>query len=301
MTTQSNPPLVPQTLLPEVTRKEVVFTLTPQRVHDIALQNWLYGHFFVTEGYPVPVVFATPMDAFSEFGRLWAAGDSNPFKYLLDLKDKEGNALYEPYPANVRYPLISVKRSSFVYRTTQSYGIHNYRRISYPSVSSNLTQSDLGNVTQAGMPTGWDFKYQVEHWCTRPDTQSVFVHNLMRALSHSGGIPQAFICVIQPPVYGPQMCRLYMDGNIENITEDEPADRQVVYRTSVNLTLEGYSVDIDTKTLPAMWQITMGTSTVSKDSIGQIYGPDVVVTEDYRDNPAGSVFATLPNLPPAQQ
>ena len=128
LTPSQTPVLLPTKPLPEVQRGDLLdYTISPMRVHEVALQRWLYDNFFVMAGYPIPVVFSTPMDAFAEFQRLWQGkGEKNPFKFLLDAKDVNGNALYEPYPANIRYPLISVSRTGFVYRTTQSYGIHRF-------------------------------------------------------------------------------------------------------------------------------------------------------------------------------
>ena len=81
---------IPHELLPVTRRHSDDLHLTAMRVHEVALQAWCYRHFYVAEGYPVPVVFAWPMDAFGEFNKLWQSQNSNPFAYLLNLKDSEG-------------------------------------------------------------------------------------------------------------------------------------------------------------------------------------------------------------------
>ena len=198
---------LPRQLLPQKNVRQVTMDVTEGRVHELALQNWFYRNFFVMEGYPVPVVFATPMDAFSVFANLWKA-EHNPFKYLLDAKDCEGTPLYEPYPSPVRYPLISVKKLGWTPRINQSYGIHRWRHMGYPTTSTvnavkpgevgGLTQNDLGNVMTSTMPTAWDFRYQIDHFCTRPDTQAIFVHRVMRTMVIAGGAMQTWIRVVYP-------------------------------------------------------------------------------------------------------
>ena len=66
--------------------------LTGMRVHELALARWLHQNFQTRPGYPTPVVFATPMDAFAEFDRLFASAN-NPFAYLL--KDVNGKKIGE--------------------------------------------------------------------------------------------------------------------------------------------------------------------------------------------------------------
>ena len=75
-------------------------TGTSMRYHELALQRWLNRVFQVREGYAIPVVFTSPMDAFSQFRQLWSR-DNNPFNYLLDLKDANGTPLYEPFPSPI--------------------------------------------------------------------------------------------------------------------------------------------------------------------------------------------------------
>jgi hypothetical protein len=140
------------------------------RYHELALQHWLNRKFFVREGYPIPVVFATPMDAFGQFNKLWSQSN-NPFQYLLDAKDEKGTPLYLPYPNPVRYPLLSVYRKGWRYRSYQNFSIHRHRHINWPSVSTieeGLGKCELGNVMTSKMPLAYDYRFQLNHFSTPP-------------------------------------------------------------------------------------------------------------------------------------
>lgn len=243
---------------------------TSMRYHELALRLWLYQTFFVREGYPVPVVFTSPMDAFASFSRLWAE-DKNPFQYLLELKDEHGTPLYEPHPAPVRYPLISVHRKGFRYRQYQNFSIHNWQHVNWPTVSdevgvvsgkeqqgTDLTRCDLGNVTVSRRPQAWDYRFQVDHWCMRPDTQAFFVERLIKQMWRTGGTPQTWI-VVSYPGYGDMLVRMFIEGDIENATPEEPEEgKNVEFRTTFTLVLEGFSMDIDFKIVPALWTLITG-------------------------------------------
>lgn len=294
------PLLLPRELLPQTQRRGVTSDITAGRVHELAIQKWFYSHFFVSEGYPVPLVFATPMDAFSVAAELWKA-PNNPFKYLLDAKDANGTPLYEPYPANIRYPIISVKRLGWNPRINQSYGIHRYRHAGYPTVNKDVKQNDLGNVIVTRMPVAWDFRYQIDHFCTRPDTQAIFIQTVMRSIVWAAGAIQTWIPVVYPGYFGTghPMCRLYLDGNIENATPDEPSDAQVEFRTSFTLVLEGYSPDLDQVLWPTLWREIVGANPVSPEDLNTLFAnPEVVIDEDLREHNENAVFKTLPDLPP---
>src|SRR3974390_3038558 len=90
--------------------------VTSMRYHELALAAWLNQKFILRQGYPIPVVFASPMDAFTKLQNLWKL-EKNPFSYLFNLVDDKGTPLYEPYPAVPRYPLLSVMRKGWKYRT----------------------------------------------------------------------------------------------------------------------------------------------------------------------------------------
>ena len=244
------------------------------RYHELALQGWLNKLFFVRFGYSVPVVFAAPLDAFSQFQNLWSQ-DNNPFKYLFDLKDANGTPLYEPFPSPMRYPIISVYRKGWKYRAYQNFSIHRWRQINWPTVSdtgttiygitqngTELGRCDLGNVTTSRMPMAWDYRFQIDHFCNRPDTQAFYIEQLMREFWRTGGTPQTWIRVHYPG-WGPRLVRLYIDGEIESLTPEEPeADKYVEFRTSFTVVVEGFDVDLDYVVYPAVWELVYGQTTI---------------------------------------
>lgn len=234
------------------------------RYHELALQRWFYSTFFVQTGYPIPVVFGTPMDAFGEFSKLWKK-DKSPFTYLFDLKDSSGTPIYEPYPSTLRYPLISVLRKNWKYRAEQSYGVHQFRHMNWPTVDRDVGKCDLGYVTTSFRPNAWDYSFQVDHFCMRPDTQAYFIETLMRSFVVGGGSPQTWM-TIHFPVLGLQRIRMYIDGNIENSTKEEPENQtNMEFRTTFTLCVEGYSVDQDVKFVPTLWNLLLRSSGESAD------------------------------------
>ena len=278
------------------------------RYHELALQRWLNSWAFVREGYPMPVVFASPLDAFSQFGQLWAR-ENNPFAYLLDMKDEQGKPLYEPHPSPIRYPLISVARKGWRYRTSQNYSIHRWRHINWPTISDSgtavpgkeqlgtgLVKQDLAEVTTARMPMAWDYTFQIDHFCNRPDSQAFFIDGLMRQMWRTGGTPQTWIKVPYPG-YGDMLVRLYFDGNIQNLTPDEPANGSYTeFRTGILVTVEGYDVDVRYKVYPAFWTLVLNNGApVDPDALNVGFSTDLRETGEnptleYRDDvpPAGT-------------
>jgi hypothetical protein len=242
---------------------------TSVRYHELWLLHFLNNLFYVRLGYPVPVVFTSPMDAFANFQQLWASAN-NPFAYLLHLKDAEGNAIYQPYPQPVRYPIISVYRKGWKYRPYQNFSIHRMRHINWPTVSdtgpllagkvqvgTGLRKIDLGNVTTSRWPMAWDYRFQIDHFCMRPDTQSFFMEQLMREFWRTGGKPQTWL-PIHYPGWGKRLVRLYLEGDIENLTPEEPEDEHnVEFRTSITIVIEGFDVDLYYKTYPAFWTLVV--------------------------------------------
>jgi hypothetical protein len=256
---------------------------TSMRYHELAVQRWLNRLFVVREGYPVPVVFATPMDAFSQFTRLWSDA-SNPFSYLLTAVNENGTPLYQPYPAPVRYPLLSVYRKNFKYRVYQNFSIHNFRHINWPTVSPNVDRCELGNVTTSRMPMSWDYRYQIDFFCNRPDTQAFFIERIMREFYKTGGTPQTWI-LVNYPAWGQQLVRVYIDGEIENATPEEPeADKNVEFRTTLNVVVEGFSVDLDFQIYPALWQIVIGSGSVDPVTLENAFNPIVEIDVRLGDN-----------------
>lgn len=240
---------------------------TSMRYHELWLQRWLYSRFFVREGYPIPVVFSTPMDAFSHFKQLWA-DEQNPFAYLLNLKDANGTPLYEPHPSPVRYPLISVMRKGLRFRSYQNFSIHNWKHINWPTISDeggtvpgkpeqigvDLKKCDLAHVTTSRMPMAFDYKFQIDHFCLRPDTQAFYLERLINQFWRSGGGMQSWMD-IEYPGWGTQYIRIYVDGEIDQSVPEEYQDKNVEFRTSYNLVVEGFSVDVNYAIKPAVWML----------------------------------------------
>lgn len=242
---------------------------TSMRLHELALQRWLNATFDVISGYPVPVVFSTPMDAYGEYTRLWQDAD-NPFRYLLDARDDDGKAMYDPYPAQPKYPVISVTRGGWIPRIVQSYGVHTNRK-GWVTTGDNATTSEVGTAIIRNMPVAWDFRYQIDHFCLRPDTQARFLHQAMRRFQNSGGIMQSWLQVIYPLPYGPQTIRFYLDGSIEDASELEPGDGPRVYRTTLHLIIEGYYAEIEYSEVPTFWQLVTTTGTVDYEALVKMY------------------------------
>lgn len=223
------------------------------RWHELALQRWCYLNFLIADGYPVPVLFSAPMDAFSQFKNLWKS-DTNPFKYLLDLRDANGTPVYAPYPEPPKYPLISIHRKGWAYRSNQNYSYKRWRRIAWPTVSHDVVKQDLGTVATSKMPAAWNFKFQIDHFCLRPETQSTFITNVMRTFWRSGGQPQTWLNVEYPGHFNLKNVRMFIDGDVDSVTPPEPQKEQMVeYRTSFNLVIEGYAPDLNYELFPAIW------------------------------------------------
>lgn len=268
------------------------------RCHELCLQHWLNQHFVVSDGYPTPVVFTSPMDAFSQFSLLWkSGGDQNPFNYLLSLKDANGAPRYLPYPQPPRYPLLSVHRQGWRPRACQSWGLRTNRWVGWPTVSTEgVTKPDLGNVIQVSRPSAWDFRYQIDYYCMRPDTQSEFVTKLMQSLSYFGGQAQTWVEVVYPGLWGRTMLHMVLEGDIQPVTPEAPADGEaVVLRTSFTVSIEGYCPEINYVSVPAFWTLVQSVSAVSPADLGTVYTTET----DLRPFDGNPVLNTRLNVPPA--
>lgn len=241
---------------------------TGLRYHELAMQAWLNKVFLLRWGFPIPVVFTSPMDAFSEFTRLWGM-DRNPFQYLLEAKDDQGTPLYLPFPSPVRYPLLSVYRRNWKLRQSHNFSIHRMRNINWPTVSdnapplygkrqqgTNLELHDLGEVTTSRFPMAIDYRFQVDFYCNRPDTQAYFLRQFWNEFWRTGGpVPQTW-ALVRYPVIGAKLVRVYLDGEIESTTPETPEDgKNVEFRITANLVMEGYDIDVDLKYYPTLWTL----------------------------------------------
>lgn len=201
------------------------------------------------------------MDAYSHYEKLWASQENNPFKYLLQAKDENGAPLYQPHPQQPKYPLLSVMSKGWEFRPQDNYSTHR-RVVGYPTTSSNVIRSDMGETMVAQRPMAWNFTYQIDHHCREKKTVAKFVQSLMKAFWRSQGQLQTWVKINFPDYWGPQYVRLIVPGNrIENLTPEEVPDNEVlVYRVSLPVTLEGYIPDINVKILPNMWKLVLSHS-----------------------------------------
>jgi len=281
---------------------------TSMRYHELALQRWLNGLFVVREGYPVPIVFSSPMDAFSNLQQLWSDAN-NPFSYLFNLKDAKGTPLYEPHPSPIRYPIISVYRKGWKYRQYQNFSIHRWRHLNWPTVANagterygpqaqgwDLTKCRLGNVTTSRMPMAWDYRFQIDHFCNRPDTQAFFIEQLMLEFWRTGGtIPQTWMTVPYPG-WGNRYIRLYLDGDIESLTPEEPeSGKNVEFRTSFTIVVEGFDVDLNYEMWPALWNLVMRFGPVAPVELEDCFNMNRTV--DLRDSGSNTTLDRRPNVP----
>ena len=265
--------------------------LTGMRIHELALNAWLYRTFYVSAGYPVPVVFATPMDAFSEFDKVLEQSNS-PFAYLRKLPQ-------EPYPSNVRYPLIGVERKGWAFRPSQNYSSHVERRWGWPgnaTVADGFNSNNLSNVQQERMGMAWDYRFNIDHYAMRPDTQALFVQRLMRQLQYTAGQPQLYIPVIYPG-HNAQWIRTFLQGEINDMTEKAPGENFMVFRTSLTLVMEGFSYDDNKVTVPTVWALLAQQGPTSPTDLGNAY--NFGFTYQLRENPTGNqVLNARAPLPP---
>lgn len=283
--------------------------VTSMRYHELWLQRWLYSRFYVHEGYPIPVVFATPMDAFSLFSKLWA-DENNPFDYLLRLQDEHGTPLYQPHPSPIRYPLISVMRQGVKFRPYQNFSIHRWRHVNWPTVSDtgsavpgkeqqgvDLTKCDLGEVTTSRMPMAFDYRFQIDHFCLRPDTQALYLEKLLNQLWRSGGGVLQTWMDIEYPGWGQQYIRIYVDGDIDNsaLEESQFQDRTVEYKTTFTLVIEGFSIDVQYLIEPALWKLVYSSARLNQ--IDRLVFPPLV--EDLRTQGYNYVLESRPDIPAA--
>lgn len=258
-------------------------SVTGMRYHELALQQWLNSTFLIRWGAPVPVVFSSPMDAFAEYTRLWGAAN-NPYRYLLDLKDSSGAPLYSPYPAQVKYPVISVYRRNYKLRQSHNFSINRMRNIAWVSTSDNnpklygkdqqgvnLQMGDVGNVVTSRYPLALDYRFQIDFFCNRPDTQAYMLSQLYNEFWRTGGTTLQTWTTVNYPVIGPKLVRLYIDGDVENVTPETPEDgKNVEFRVSFNVVLEGYEIDVRYKVEPTLWEVLFGTSAVSLKDLAAV-------------------------------
>ena len=272
------------------------WNLTPMRVHELALMHWCHRNFPIRPGYPVPVVFSKPMDAFGRFSEQWKRSD-NPFNYLLDLKDEKGQPLYEPDPAPPRYPLLCVNRRNESYRSYGTFSTHRRRTVSWPTISDEVTREDLGNVRVRNRPMGINFHFDLTFWCLRPDTQAVFMQRVWNAFWRSGGTPQTWIPTRFPTEEGAMQVRMALEGDVTDATPNDPGQEQVKFQTSFGVRVEGWQMDMRDLVLPAFWlEIIRVNAEVSPGVLENLY----TRTFDLRDECQNPNILTRDGIPAAK-
>ncbi len=273
--------------------------LADVRVHHVALQRWFNRRFLLREGFPCPVIFAGMMDAYAQFNRLWRQ-PSNPYNYLKALENNPGQE-----PAALRFPLIAVDFKTIRYRPEQSYASRVNRRLYYPTVNSEaqgLTRNDLGNVAQARFPAAWTFIFQVDFLSARPDTRDFFIkqlHQCFRVMS--AGTPQTYIPVVYPNYMGALAERLVLVSNIDDMTEKEPDGKEMQYRISVMLEIEGYAVDTTVSVSPTLWSMAVGANALDPADVERYFDlHTIAATTDLREGPLENAIlvAREASLPP---
>jgi hypothetical protein len=251
------------------------------RVHDEAMKTWVNKCFIHAPGYPIPAVFADPMDAFSSFKQAWTSKE-NPYKYLTELTDKSGTPIYSPDVSGIIYPLISIKRGGVSFDVTRNFSPRMFRNLGFPTVSDDVTDRDLGNVLSARMPMGWNISYQIDFYSNRPDTQAYFYERLMRELVLSAATTEFWIPVQYHGWWGQRLVCVQLEGNIENNTEISN-EEVMVYRTTAQFKVMGWRIDAQQTVMPALWTSTVseksGSTTVSSETTDLRPDTGTLVTE----------------------
>jgi hypothetical protein len=186
-----------------------------------------------------------------------------------------------------------------LYSPERSYSGRVYRRLGWPTpepeTQPGMTLSQLGWVQQARMPLAFDYKYQIDHWCLRPDTQAFYIRQLFKAVNASGGELQAYVKTIYPSYYGNALVKLRLDPDVQDSTEKDPVDNTVKYRTTVNATLEGWAIDQTIYVTPTLWTISSMSIAFDPNQLDMVYLMNSTDLRPYQQNP---VLGLRQNLPP---
>ena len=72
------------------------------------------------------------------------------------------------------------------------------------------------------------------------------------------------------------------------MTPDEPEpDKNVEFRTSFTIVVEGYDIDLDYRIFPALWKLILNTTSVSPFDLADAF--TFSGTYDLRENPQNSI------------
>jgi len=242
--------------------------LTGVRLHGYALRRWFYRNFLLREGFPVPVVYAIPMDAFAEFRRLYTT--TNTFDYLKSTNAQTLNV----WPQNTVTPLISFVFRGDHYRPDLTASTRVNRTYAWLSAGSNTTMSSLGEVQQVRYSQGADFNFQVDFWCQKPETQAIFYEQLSQAFRvSSAGTRQTWVTVPYPVTHGTQVVRLIQTSDGQDLTEymQAPEGAIVMYHTSFTVSIEGYYPDRTSFIVPTLWYMTLSLDNPGPTDLDTLY------------------------------
>ena len=290
----------PEELSAQATPKHSRFDagITNMRVHELAVMRWLNHRFLVADGYPMPVLFTKPMSAYSDFRKLWSQ-DGGPFAYLLQAKDKEGRPLYQPHPTAPAYPLLTVNRKSWKFAPQRNFGSQWFRHAGWATAAKDVKKNDLGTAREQRMPQAWDYSIQVDHYATRPDQQAHFIQELLLGWFPSAATPNTWIKAVYPSIFGRKLIRVLLDGDVTDSTEEEPAEGYRVYRTTVNLIVEGWVPDPDFIYVNTFWKEAERAVAISPTELEQVFSPEVTQVQDLRSTENNGVFNTATGMPPS--
>lgn len=134
------------------------------------------------------------------------------------------------------------------------------------------------------MPQAWDFAFQLDHYATRPDTQAHFIHMLQLGWFSSASQPSTWIKAVYPGLFGKKLIFVAQEGEIQDLSEEDPSSNYMVYRTTVNLRVEGWVPDPDLWVVPAFWHLANSAEAINPTELEAIYTSDPVDLRPYADN-----------------
>jgi hypothetical protein len=285
----------PDALPPQPVHDRFDKHVSGMRIHEIAVQRWLNKRFIHQAGFPMAVIFSKPMSAFADFRKEWS-DTSGPYAYLTQAKDKEGKPLFQPYPGPVPYPLISVNRSGWSFAPQRNFGSQWYRHAGWVDPSKDMTKFKLAVVREQRMPQAWDYHFQIDHYCLRADQQAHFIQELQLGFFPSAAAPNTWIKAVYPDIFGKRLIRVVLDGDITDNTEVEPQEGYRVYRTTINLLIEGWTFEPDFTYVNAFWKQIDQVVAINPAKILAVYeGP-----ADQRPTEENGIFNNAPNMPPVK-
>jgi hypothetical protein len=194
---------------------------------------------------------------------------------------------------------LTINRLSWKFDPQRNFGSQWNRNAGWPTVASNVKKNDLGVVREQRMPQAWDYRLQIDHYATRPDQQAHFIQELQLGWFPSASIPNTWIKAVYPNIFGKKLVRIVLDGDITDSTEEEPVDSYRVYRTTVNIIVQGWVPDPDFLYINAFWVQAENVQAISPQQLNEAFNADVTQTEDLRSTEENGIFNSAPNMPPS--